>query len=192
MSAKRREPVSRLPKWLAFVMIAVLFFLTGFLLYCGSQVVVRCDRLAEDRVDVATERRFLGLLPLRTEHVGDVVKAARVAKSKLSGAAGGKHRRSSTDKLVLTTRGGAEWHSPLYTPAFGDGPREMAPRINAFIHESSAPSLELSWFPWVVNLAALVFVLVSLLMLLALGEGLARKLGFIKPEPADRKAASHR
>lgn len=167
-------------KWKAWLLIAVMVFLTGLLLWCGMKFELRCDRVAVDRVDAAVKRRFLGLLTLSTESIPDVIKASRVGEDKLTGGAVSKHRRSVTEKLVLTSRDGTKWNSTLRTPSFGTRTNIMAQQVNEFIKDPSGSSLTTWWMPWLVNVCAIPFVLLSVFMV---GEPLLRALGFFKPTP---------
>lgn len=135
----------------------------GFLLWLGLAVVVRCERVAEDRVDVTVERRFLGWLTLRSETIGDVREAhsSRRATEANRGLRKRKGLSGPLQELSLLTREGREWLSPQVSPSFGTRPRAMAPQIERFIQdESRREPLTLWWMPWLVNIAAVFFLLV--------------------------------
>ena len=146
------------------------------LLWFGSAIVVRCDRGPEGRVDATVERRFLGLLTLQTEVVPDVVEARSLGKWER----GSDGRSEYTERLVLVPREGPEWQSSLYTPSIGTRPKAMAPQIQKFILRSFHSTLTWWWMPWIVNLFAVPFVLVSILFVLSIGEIALRVLGFFK------------
>jgi hypothetical protein len=176
---KRRADAERAMRgskaWLA---IAAIGFLGGLLLWLGLAIVVRVERTGE-RVDVTVQRRFVGLVPLSTETVHDVVKADVYLVWNRSGT-GGRQRRSSTVALELTRRDGGLVRRTRFGPSFGTQPSEMAAQIAEFIQNPQRPSpLTAWWMPWLVNLASLPFV--SIFAAIA-GEVALRKLSIgIRP-----------
>ena len=175
------------------------FFITALLLWFDAVIAVRCDRVAErvveerqetrdgvtarvprvvqeGRVDVTAEHRVLGLLPVRTERLPDVVKATSIRRS-------GGVRRAGTPRvgpqLKLTLRDGREWESmPLAMHIVGTPPGEMAERIQEFLDRSSAPSLRLRWIPWVMSALAVPFLLACALFAMVWVNMLRRALGW--------------
>jgi hypothetical protein len=171
-----------MPKWLALTMLSFFLALAGAMVWMGMAIVVRCDRVHEDRVDVTVERRILGLIPLSREVVPDVTDAGIVVSSRKARSKGG---RGATVKLSLTPRQGDVVVRNRFGPSFGTQPSEMAAQIDQFIKAPSRTSLTTWWMPWLVNVFAVPF---GLLPGAALGEVLLRKLGFIKPEPNPGRA----
>lgn len=183
-SRRQRRAAKTMPKWKAWLLIGALLSLTGLLLWFGLAIVVRCDRAPEGRVDVTVERRFLGLLALSTETVPDVVKADVYIVWTRSGG-GGKQRHGSTVALELTPRHGPVCRRSRIGPSFGTDPYDMVEQIERFLNEPSERSLTSWWMPWLVNVAAVPFVLIVGGIL---GEVLLRALGFLKPVPLPTQA----
>jgi hypothetical protein len=178
---KRQQAAERAMRgWKAWLIIAVIGFLGGLLLWFGLAIVVRAER-ASDRVDVTIQRRFLGFLPLSTETVRDVVNAdVYIVWNR--GGTGGRQSRGSTMALELTRRDGGVVRRTRFGPSFGTQPSDMAPLIAGFIKNSERPSpLTAWWMPWLVNLASLPFVLIAGGIV---GEVALRKLGVLKPASA--------
>lgn len=151
---------TRVKVW-AWALIGGLACAGGLLLWLGLAVVVRCERVAEDRVDVTVERRFLGWLTVRSEIIGDVreAHASRLATEANRGLRKGRSR--PLQELSLITRERREWLSPQVSPSLGTRPKAMAPQIEQFIEDRSRREpLTLWWMPWLVNVAAVVFLLV--------------------------------
>jgi hypothetical protein len=94
-----------MPKWKAWSLITFFVALTGAMLWMGMVIVVRCERLHEEQVDVTLERRFLGLITVSKEVVPDVTRAS-VAVVWNRGSTNGKVRRGSIYKLEITPRDG--------------------------------------------------------------------------------------
>jgi hypothetical protein len=171
-----------MPTWKAWLGIAVLAFLGGLLLWWGLVIVVRCERVQPGRVDATIERRFLGWLPLGRETVVDVVKAdVYVVWARTS--SGGKQRRGSTAALELTSRQGVVTRRTQFGPAFGTRPADMVDQIEQLLQIPSTPTLAMWWMPWLVNLAAVPFVLI---VAAVVGETTLRALGLMKPSPPSR------
>jgi hypothetical protein len=164
------------PKFMAWLILALLACLGSVLLWFGLAVVVRCDRVHEDRVDVTVERRFLGWLTITRETIQDVIGAAAVSVTSRRSSGYGS---SSNIALALTPRHGTEWRLGPGTPSIGTHPKNMAPRIEQFIKEPSGRSLILWRMPWLINLAAVLFLLFPVM---TAGEVLLRALGVFKPE----------
>jgi hypothetical protein len=139
--------------------------ITGILLWFGAVIVVRCDRI-EGRVDVAVEQRLLGVFPVWTERLADVVRAGAEQKR--------GRRGPGNPQLRLGLRDGPVWYSQPVGWALGTPPSEMAPRIQEFVDRSSAPSLRIWWMPWVMAALSVPFLLVFLLFLAA-GVNMARQ-----------------
>jgi hypothetical protein len=164
----RRGRTPRIAWPVLLAMSAGFFGITALLVWSGAVVAVRCDRVAprvveerlemrdgatvrvphvlqEGRVDVVAERRLLGLLPVGTHRLPDVVKAGSIRRS------GGLRRAGSArvgPQLTLTLRDGRQWESPpTATHIVGTPPAEMADHIQEFLDRSSAPSLRLRWIP---------------------------------------------
>jgi hypothetical protein len=143
----------------------------------GLAIVVQCNRVNDSRVDVTVQRRFVGLIPFSTETVPDVVKAdVYNVWARTSG--GGKQRRGSTAALELTSRQGQVVRRTRFGPSFGTEPSEMADQIQLVLNDRSRASVTGWWMPWLVNIAALLFVLVVGSIL---GEVVLRALGVLKP-----------
>ena len=170
--------------WKAWLIIAAIGFLGGLLLWFGLAIVVHVER-AVDRVDVTVQRRFLGVLPLSTETVRDVVNADVYVVWNRSGT-GGKQSRGSTMALELTRRDGGIVRRTRFGPSFGTQPSDMAPLIAEFIQKPErASSFTAWWMPWLVNLGSLPFVLIFGGIV---GEVALRKLGVLKPVPQKETA----
>jgi hypothetical protein len=168
----RRVDAARIswPVW--GVMFGGFGLITGILLWFGGVIVVRCDRI-EGRVDVTVEQRILGVLPVRTERLADVVKAGVERKP------GGPARRGSRGgpadpQLRLDLRDGRVWYSQPVRYSVGTPPWEMAKPIQEFIDRSSAPSLRFWWLQWVLAALSVPLLLIWLLFLAA-GVNMARQ-----------------
>jgi len=124
------------------------------------------------------ERRVLGLHTIGRETVPDVINAfsVREAGAKKSGSGSS----FSQNVLKLAPRHGAERRVSGIASQLSR-PKTMARRIDAFIDGSSEASLTLWYVPWLLHVLAVPFVFVALLLLFALGEGLLRTLGVLKP-----------
>lgn len=166
-----------MPKWKAWSLITFFVALTGAMLWMGMAIVVRCERLHEEQVDVTLERRFLGLITVSREVIPDVTKA-RVVVVWNRGSGGGKVRRGSIYKLEITPRDGAPRLRTRFGPAFGTHPVDAAEQIEQFIKEPAGKSLTTWWMPSVVNIGAMPFVLIFGALF---GELLLRAFGFFKP-----------
>jgi hypothetical protein len=179
---RRQEEAERaLRGWKAWFLVSVIGALGGLLLWMGLAIAVRAER-AGDRVDVTVQRRFLGLLPLSTETVRDVVNADIYIVWNRSGT-GGKQGRGATVALELTRRDGGFVRRTRFGPSFGTQPSEMAGQIAAFIRTpASASPLTAWWMPWLVNLGSLPFVLIFGGIV---GEVTLRTLGALKSASAD-------
>ena len=140
---------------------------TGILLWLGAVIVVRCDRVAENRVDVTVEQRLLGVFRVRTERLADVLRAG-VERTH------GGVRGPGNPRLRLVLRDGQVWYSQPAGWTVGTPPSQMAPRIQEFVERPSAPSLRLWWMHWVMVTLSVPFLLVFLL-LLAAGVNMARR-----------------
>ena len=177
LATSRQEEAERaLRGWKAWLLVSIIGALGGLLLWMGLAIVVRAERVG-DRVDVTVQRRFLGELPLSTENVHDLV-SADVYIVWNRGGSGGKQSRGSTVALELTKRDGGIIRRTRFGPSFGTQPSEMAPLIAEFIQTAERPSpLTAWWMPWLVNLAALPFVLIFGGIT---GEVALRKIGVLK------------
>jgi hypothetical protein len=181
--ALRRDqrPELRSPQrtWKAWLVIGVLLGLGAFLVWCGLAIVVRCDRPGPDRVDVTIERRLFGLLTLSNETLSDVTTAdAVVVWARTSG--GGKQRRGSTIALEVTARDGSVARRTRFGPSIGTDPSDVAAQIAQFLDDRSRTSFSAWWMPWLVNLAALPFVL---FVGATFGEILWRRLARLRRAP---------
>jgi hypothetical protein len=170
--------VTTMRKWTAWLVIGVMVFVTGLLLWFGLAIVVRCDRVQAGRVDVTIERRFLGLLTVSSETVPDVVEAGTYV---IQGSGTGRQRTGSTAALELTSRSGAVSRRTRFGPAFGTRPDLMAEQIMQFVNDPSKSSLTTWWMPWLVNIGALPFVLVVGALV---GAMALRALELLKPAPS--------
>jgi hypothetical protein len=164
--------------------------ITSTLLWFGAVIVVRCDRVTprqvvetqetrdgvtvpvrrvvqEGRVDVTVEQRVLGVLPVRRERLADVLRAGVERKS-------GGVRGPAAPQLRLVLRDGRVWDSQPVRWAVGTTPREMAPRIQEFVDQSSVPSLRLWWTHWLIAALSVLFLSIFLLFLAA-GVNMARQ-----------------
>ena len=178
-----------IPKWLAWLIMALFVFLTGVLLWFGLAIVVQCERATDGSVNVTVHRKLLNWIPITSEAIPDVA-SAKAAFSKSTTKSGGSTRSQTSEQLVLTAKDGSEWHSPLCTPSLGTRPKAMAEQINTFIANtapsaapSAAPTLTTWWMPWLVNLGAIPFILVSLVSFCALGEVILRLFCYFKDDP---------
>jgi hypothetical protein len=177
---------------------AAVFGITAILLWGGAVIAIRCERVAprvvedrtetrdgasvrvakvvdEGRVDAVAQRRLLGLVPVWTERLPDVVKAGSIRRS-------GGARRGAGPQLTLTLRDGRVWEStPMARHIVGTPPAEMADRIQEFLDRSPAPSLSLRWIPWLMNGLAVPFLLVSALFVAVWVNTLRRGLGWGGP-----------
>jgi hypothetical protein len=153
------------------------------LLWYGLAIVVRCDRMQDGRVDVMVDRRFYGFLTVNSTSVKDVINAdVYYVWDRTSG--GGRKARGYTESIELTPRTGAVVRRNKFGPSFGNLPDPMSTRINHFINESSEPSDTIWWMPWLVNVAAIPFVLI---LGGVIGSILLHKLGFFKTPPDTTK-----
>ncbi len=174
--------------------------ITGILLWFGALIVVRCDRVTErqvaetletrdgvtvpvqrvvqeGRVDVTVQQRLLGLVPIRTERLADVVRAGVERKSGGPARAGGRGG-AADPQLRLVLRDGRVWYSQPVRYAAGTPPWDMAGPIQEFVDGSSAASLSFWWLQWVMATFSVPFLLIFLLFLAA-GVNMARQeLGF--------------
>ena len=173
-----------MPKGLALLMVtaigAAFLFGAGLIFWTHAPAAVRCDRVSRDRVDVTVERRFLGLHPISTETVPDVINAFGVREA--GGRKSGGGSSFAQNVLVLNPRHGAQTRVPGVASQL-TRPKAMARQIDEFINVSSERSLTLWYVPWFLHLLALPFLLVALLMGYVLGNGLLVTLGFLKPDP---------
>lgn len=169
-------------KPLAWLIMAFFLSLTGVLLWFGCQIEIRAEQTSPGRVDVTMQRKLFAFIPLEMEVIQDVVSASPFLDT---GAAksNGKARRTTSDRhLVLTCRDGSTWVSPACNRTLGSTPKESAFLINERLWKPSTTPLVVWWFPWAVNLAALPFLVVSIVLLVAMGEVLLRALGFFRPD----------
>jgi hypothetical protein len=162
--------MSKLKAWLILGAVAAV---GGLLLWFGLAIVVRCELVEDRRVNVTVERRFLGLLTLARETVPDVINAD-------VSAVRGRSSRGSTGALLLTLRDGAVVRRTQFGPSFGSPPAAMAVEIRQFIAAPSPSAFTTWWMPWLVNLAALPFVLI---FFATAGEVILRGLRVMAPEP---------
>lgn len=174
---------SKMGKPLAWLIMVFFVSLTGVLLWFGCQIEFRTERIAPGRLDVIMQRKLFALIPLDTEVVADVVSTSRFLEKGVS-EVDGKARRTISDRhLVLTCRDGSTWVSPARNSAFGSDPKIMAFLINdRLLNPSSTTPIVLWWFPLVVNILAIPFLLVSGFLIVAMGEVLLRALGFFRPD----------
>ena len=181
--AREHAKGKTIPRWLAWLIMTLFVFLTGVLLWFGLAIVVQCERATDGRVNVTVQRKLLCWLLITSESIPDVTRAQgkRVRESTRSG---GKTRTETTEHLVLISKDGSEWHSPLCTPSLGTRPVAMAEQINTFLADSNtSPTLSSWWMPWLVNLCAIPFILVTLVVFCAVGEVVLRMFGVIKDDP---------
>jgi hypothetical protein len=151
------ETTTSITPTVARLLIAFIGALGLLLLWFGLTIVVRADR-RDGRVDVTVERRFLGLLPLSRETVVDVV-AADVYRLASSGTAA--QRSGAVIALQLTARSGDQVRRTMIGPSIGMRPPQMAQRIGEFLANAEAAAFSGWWMPWLVNLAAIPFVLIA-------------------------------
>jgi hypothetical protein len=178
-------------------MFGAFALITGILLWFGSLIVVRCERVAErrveerletrdgvtarvpqvtqeGRVDVTVQQRILAVLPVRTERLADVVQAdVEQRRPSPSPSRGGRSGRPDP-QLRLVLRDGTVWTSQPVRYAVGTPPWEMAKPIQEFIERSSAPSLRLWWLQWVL-FGLSIPCLAGSLLILAAGVNMARR-----------------
>jgi hypothetical protein len=188
----RRHAAKTMPKWSAMLLLAGLsaLFLSGagLIFWFAAPTVVRCDLGPEGRIDVTVERRVLGWHTIFKETVPDVVQAFSVRKA--GGKRSGWGSSPSQHVLMLRPRQGPDRQVSGISSWFESAPKSMAQQMNEFIRGSSGTSLVRWWVPWLLNILAVPFVFVSLLMLWGLGEGLLRALGLIKPVSVPTNADS--
>ena len=167
-------------RWKAWLAIGVLASLAALLLWLGLAIVVRVERVEANRVDVTVDRRLLGVFTLSREMLADVVSAdIHVVWARTSG--GGAQRRGSTVALQLTSRNAGVIRRTRFGPSVGTGPYEMADEVSQFLKNPSSASMASWWMPWLVNVAALPFVLIVGAIV---GEVLLRRLsGRSAPDP---------
>ena len=174
-AADRPEKPS-MPSWKAWLGIGVILGLGGLLMWWGLAIVVRCEYAQPARVDVTIERSLFGLVPLGRESIPDVVKAdVYVVWGRTR--SGDRQRRGTTIALELTTRAGSVTRRTQFGPAIGTRPGEMADQIQGLLKTPSSAPLTLWWMPWLVNVAALPFLLMGGAIV---GEVVLRKL-FVRP-----------
>ena len=170
-----------MPKWKAMLLLAVMsalfLFFAGLIFWTQAPALVRCERDPDGLVNVTVERRVLGLHTIGTETVRDVINAFSVREAGKKKSGGGSS--FSQNVLKFTPRHGAERRASSVASQL-TRPKAMARQIDAFIKESSEPSLTLWYVPWLLHVLAVPFVFVALLLLFALGEGLLRTFGFLK------------
>jgi hypothetical protein len=155
-------------KWKAWLIIGVLACIGGLLVWFGLVIVVRADRVEAGRVDVTVDRRLLGVLPLSREVLADVVRAdVYVVRGRTAG------RRGSASALELTSRGGVILRRTRFGPSVGADPFDAAEAITQFMKDPSRASMTSWWMPWLVNVAAIPFVLI---VAGVVGEVLIRRL----------------
>ena len=181
---RKRAAVQPMAKWKAWLLIGVMTCLTGLLLWFGLVIVVQSERIEGGRVDVTIQRRFLGLLPVSSETVRDVVTADVYVVSGRSGS--GRGSRSSSVALQLTTRDGAVTRRTRFGPAFGTQPTDLAAQIQQLIDDRAKSSFTAWWVPSIVNIGAVPFVLVVGAFW---GSMLLQALGFFKSEPGPTGAS---
>lgn len=174
-------------KWKAWLLISAVTALAGLLLWMGLAIVVNCERMPDGRVDCTVRRRFMTFATVSSETVADVAKAdLYVVWGRTS--SGGKTKRGATHALDLVARDGQVYRRSMFGPAIGTKPPAMVEAIDAFIADPATTSFDGWWMPYLVNLAALPFLLVLVPLY---GEVLLRKLGLMAPappEPEDEEA----
>jgi hypothetical protein len=177
---KRKSQAYKMAKWKAWSLISVIGFLGCFLLWLGQVIAVSAERVGETQIDVTVERRFLGLLTLDSETIRDVADAdVYYVFDRTSG--GGRKARGGTQALRLTPRAGAPVIRSQFGPSIGTLPPDMAPQISAFLAAPTATPFTSWWMPWLVNFAAIPFVLIAGAVLVS---ALLSKLGVVRDEAA--------
>jgi hypothetical protein len=178
----RGHAAKTMPKGRAMLLLAGLsaLFLSGagLIFWAAAPTVVRCELAPEGRIDVTVERRVLGWHTIFEETVPDVVQVFSVRKA--GGKRSGGGSSPSQHVLMLRPRQGPDRQVSGISSWFESGPKGMAQQMNEFIRGSFGRSLIRWWVPWLLNILAVPFVFVSLLMLWGLGEGLLRAPGLIK------------
>ena len=163
------------------VISSLFLFFAGLIFWTQAPAVVLCDRGSERRVNITVERRLLGLRTIHTETVRDVINAFSVRQAGRKKKGGGSS--FSQNVLMFTPRHGSQKRASGIATVLTT-PKAIARQFDEFIKESSEPSLTVWYVPWLLHLIALPFIFVSLFLLFALGEGLLRTIGFLKPEPS--------
>jgi hypothetical protein len=158
----------------ARLLIGLIGALGVLLLWFGLTIVVRADR-TDGRVNVTLQRRFLGILPLGGESVNDVVRADVYASTSRAGT--GQQKSGTLIALQLTSRSDDQVRWTMSGPSIGTRPPEMARRIGEFLANPEGTTFSAWWMPWLVNLAAIPFLLIAAA---AFGEILLRAVGLIK------------
>ena len=190
----RPDDAARISWRIWAIMFGGFSLITGILLWFGGLIVVRCERVVErrvvethetrdgvsvrvpqvmyeGRVDVTVQQRLLGVLPVRTERLADVVRA------RVEQRPGGSSRGRADPQLRLELRDGTVWTSQPVRYAIGTPPWEMAAPIQEFIERSSAPSLRLWWLQWVLFGLSIPLLLACLLFLVVGVNKARRQLG---------------
>ena len=157
---KRKSQAYKMAKWKAWSLIGAVGFLGVFLLWLGQVIAVTAERVGETQVDVTVERRFLGLLTLGSETIRDVVEAD-VYYIFARTSSGGKTKRGGTQALRLYPRDGEPVIRRQFGPSIGTLPPDMAPQITAFLAAPTAVPFTSWWMPWLVNIAAIPFILIA-------------------------------
>ena len=158
-------------------MSAAFFGITALVVWWGAVIEVRCERVAAGRVDVIAGRRLLGLVPVPTERLTDVVKVRSIRRT-----SGQRRAGSVGPQLQLTLRDGREWESmPTAMHIVGTPPAEMAERIQAFIDQPSAPPFRLRWIPWLMIGLAVPMLLICGLFVAVWVNMIRRALGWGGP-----------
>jgi hypothetical protein len=165
----------------AWLLIGAITALAGLLLWMGLAIVVHCERMPDGRVDCTVRRRFMTFATVSSETVADVAKADLYVGWGRT-RSGGKTKRGATVALDLVARDGQVYRRSQFGPAIGTTPPAMVEAIDAFIADPAATSFDDWWMPYLVNLAALPFLLVLVPLY---GEVLLRKLGLMAPAPPE-------
>ncbi len=185
-SGRTKRSAKRIPKGLAMLLLAVLgaLFLaaSGLVFWYAAPTRVTCEFKTEGRADVTVERRFLGWHTISSETVPAVITAdsQHILGGKRSGG-GGSH---SKYVVTLISRDGSSKRVSGVESTLEGGAKALAQQIQDFVQGPSKPPLTLWSVRWLLNLLALPFVLVALLMFIGLGESLLRALGILKAAEA--------
>jgi hypothetical protein len=169
-------------KGLAILLLAVLgtLFLAaaGLVFWYAAPTRVISEITAHGRADVTIERRLLGWYTISSETVPDVVSAhsTHVLGARRSGG-GGSY---SKYVVMLMSRDGTSKRVSGAEATLEGGPKAFAQQIHDYVQGPSRPPLVLWSVRWLLNLLALPFVLVSLLMFIGFGEAMLRLLGILK------------
>ena len=144
----------------------IAFLAIGTLcLWMGALMSVRCERAGStlgepaqaQMARVTVERRLLGLIPISTTSLHNVVGVVSVHGTSVQTQVA---RPQIDAVLTLRLADGRVWECPTSLHGqFGTPPWKMAKQITEFIGNPSAPPLSFWCASWMLHLAAVPFLL---------------------------------